>query len=69
MSPQRKPDVCWKCNGSGKFYSGGAVVNGVYTGKVGKCYPCEGKGHQTEADKRRTNYYYAHIYRPAGGFM
>ena len=54
--------TCWKCGGSGKYYSGGAVVNGKYTGNVGMCYPCRGKGWQTTADRRRTNYYYNFVY-------
>lgn len=57
--------LCWKCHGSGKFFSGGMVLNGRYTGTVGKCFPCGGKGQQTPADVRRTEYYFAHIYRAA----
>ncbi len=56
---------CEGCNGSGKFYSGGAVVNGVYTGKIGTCYRCNGKGHQSAADRKRNlNYdrYFRKVY-------
>ena len=49
---------CWKCNGTGKFYAGGAVVNGVYTGRVGPCYGCQGKGFQTPSDRKRNTYYW-----------
>jgi hypothetical protein len=50
--------TCWKCQGTGKYYSGGAVVNGVYTGKVGECYGCQGKGYQTPADRKRCAFYW-----------
>ena len=56
---------CFKCMGSGLFYSGGAVVNGVYTGQTGKCYACEGHGKQTPRDFHRNRTYwnkYARIY-------
>jgi len=56
---------CHKCQGSGNFYSGGAVVNGVYTGHIGKCYGCEGHGKQTPQDFHRNRTYwnkYARIY-------
>jgi hypothetical protein len=50
----RKVEVdCPACAGTGKHYSGGAVVNGKYTGKVGNCYRCNGKGKQNDADRRR----------------
>jgi predicted PP-loop superfamily ATPase len=42
---------------------GGAVVNGVYTGKIGPCFRCEGKGYQTAADQKRNRYYDQHIRR------
>lgn len=49
--------VCGGCGGHGRYYSGGAVVNGHYTGRIGKCFRCGGKGYQTSADERR-NYGY-----------
>lgn len=50
--------ICFKCSGRGRlyrgrFYSGGAVVNGVYTGSVGSCCGCQGKGWQSPADIKR----------------
>ena len=54
------------CGGTGKFYSGGAVVNGTYTGTVGTCYRCEGKGWQSEADRKRNRYYDNHVRRIPG---
>ena len=51
-----------ECGGSGKFYSGGAVVNGRYTGRIGECFRCQGKGYQTAADRKR-NYWYDAKYR------
>jgi len=49
---------CWKCGGSGLYYFGGAVVNGVYIGKTGDCFACEGKGEQTDADRLRCFWYW-----------
>ena len=51
---------CWKCVGSGKFYSGGAVVNGKYTGRTGDCFACQGKGYQTPDDQARNRAYWRH---------
>lgn len=51
------------CNGSGKFYSGGAIVNGSFTGTIGICFRCEGKGWQSEADRKRNRYYDNHVRR------
>ena len=51
------------CSGTGRFYSGGAVVNGTYTGTLGTCYRCEGKGWQSEADRKRNAYYDNHVRR------
>lgn len=51
-----------ECGGSGLFYMGGAVVNGVYTGRTGVCFRCNGKGHQ-DADDRERNYWYDAKYR------
>jgi hypothetical protein len=52
-----------ECGGSGKFYSGGMILNGVYTGTIGVCYRCGGKGYQTEADVKRNRYYDSHVRR------
>jgi len=51
-------EQCYKCLGSGLYYMGGAVVNGVYTGKTGECYACRGKGEQTDEDRLRCHYYW-----------
>jgi hypothetical protein len=42
---------CAKCSGSGRY------------GEDGDCYRCEGKGYQTEADRRR-NWGYAQFNKP-----
>lgn len=57
MEEQKFPK-CHKCDGSGLYHSGGAVVNGRYTGKTGPCYACQGKGHQTPEDERRNRTYW-----------
>ena len=49
----------------GKYYSGGSVVNGEYTGRIGTCYRCNGKSYQTDADRRR-NYGYDARHRSVG---
>lgn len=50
---------CHKCiDGSGKFYAGGGTVNGVYTGKVGDCYGCQGHGLCTPSDRHRNRVYW-----------
>lgn len=51
-----KPNNC-QCDGTGNFYSGGGMLNGKYTGKVGVCYRCGGKGWQNNADQKRNEYY------------
>ena len=45
--------TCWKCNGSGLYYFGGMVLNGVYQGKTGPCFQCEGTGMEGDADRTR----------------
>jgi hypothetical protein len=45
--------TCDSCGGSGKWYGHGYVLNGVFQGPTGKCYPCNGKGYQTDEDRRR----------------
>jgi hypothetical protein len=50
--------VCWKCSGSGLFYFGGPIVNGVYQGRTGPCFGCEGTGQQSNADRLRCHYYW-----------
>lgn len=42
---------CGRCAGTGAYITG--TVNGVPTGPGGICYRCEGKGFQTDADRRR----------------
>jgi hypothetical protein len=44
---------CPACNGTGKHHGPGYVENGVFKGKVGTCYRCNGKGKQNDADRRR----------------
>lgn len=51
------------CRGTGEFCSGGAVVNGVYTGKRGTCFRCNGKGWQSDEDRKRNAYYDNHVRR------
>jgi hypothetical protein len=51
-------EQCWKCGGSGIFYGGGMVENGVYKGFSGECYGCAGKGKQNNADRIRNHYYW-----------
>lgn len=50
--------TCHKCGGSGLYYFGGAVVNGVYTGQTGDCYACGGKGKQDDGDRVRCHGYW-----------
>lgn len=50
--------TCWKCSGSGLFYFGGPIVNGVYQGKTGPCFGCEGTGQQSNEDRIRCHYYW-----------
>ena len=45
--------TCWKCNGSGLYYFGGPTVNGVYQGKTGPCFQCEGTGKEGDNDRTR----------------
>lgn len=49
--PAVKNETCNACDGSGVYQQGG-----------GRCFRCEGKGHQTVADRRR-NYGYDNYYR------
>jgi hypothetical protein len=51
-------ETCYKCVGSGLYYYGGPVVNGVYQGKTGVCYGCGGKGKQSDDDRKRCHYYW-----------
>ena len=51
-------ETCYKCGGSGLYYFGGPVVNGVYQGKTGPCFGCGGDGQQTDDDRRRCHYYW-----------
>ena len=43
-------ETCWKCGGSGMFYGGGIVENGVYKGYSGDLLRLRGQGH---AEQRR----------------
>ncbi len=64
-APIDTPAYPCECNGTGKFYIGGAVVNGVYTGTIGECFRCVGKGWQTDTDRKRNRYYDTHVRRIA----
>lgn len=62
--PQPSPDhTPCSCGGSGLFYGRGAVVNGKFTGNVGTCFRCGGKGWQSPADVKRNAYYDVHVRR------
>jgi DnaJ-class molecular chaperone len=52
--------TCAKCGGSGLFYGHGSIENGRFTGKVGKCYACGGKGKQTRSDAYRNRAWVKH---------
>lgn len=52
-----------KCSGSGVFRWGGGTVNGVFTGKTGVCFGCQGKGWMSAADRKRDAYYWNHVAR------
>lgn len=55
---ESKPDTeCDGCGGSGIWYGRGYMENGVFRGPTGKCFRCDGKGHQTEADRKRNQNY------------
>lgn len=56
---------CHNCK-DGVYYISGAVVNGVFRGRTGMCFQCQGKGYTTAADRRRTDNYYRYHYRPWG---
>lgn len=58
--PNSKPGKCAKCNGTGVFRFGGAVVNGKFIGKSGPCWSCAGTGHQTRSDIHRNVAYNRH---------
>jgi hypothetical protein len=49
---------CGRCSATGKFIT--RVENGVPKGPGGPCFRCNGKGHHTEADRRRNNYHDQH---------
>ena len=55
--PNAAPGVCAKCNGLGIYRYGGAVVNGKFQGKEGKCFSCSGTGQQTKKDIGRNHAY------------
>lgn len=55
--PNAAPGPCAKCNGSGVYKFGGAVVNGVFQGKSGTCFSCSGTGVQTKKDIGRNHAY------------
>jgi DnaJ-class molecular chaperone len=58
--PNATPGRCAKCNGSGVYRWGGAVVNGVFKGKEGSCHSCGGTGRQTRTDIARNMAYNRH---------
>jgi hypothetical protein len=44
---------CDGCPGDGIHRWNGRWVGGVWTGKAGQCFRCEGKGYQTPEDVER----------------
>lgn len=59
-----EPDTkCDGCGGSGIWYGRGYMLNGVFQGPTGKCFRCDGKGHQTKADRIRNSNYDNYIRR------
>ena len=58
MAAETRHD-CPRCMGSGKFTA--QVVNGRPVGPGGDCYRCDGKGWQSDADRRRNAYYDARV--------
>lgn len=52
---------CDGCPGDGIYRGHGYVENGVFKGVTGKCFRCDGKGYQTDADVRRCSNYDNHI--------
>jgi DnaJ-class molecular chaperone len=55
--PNAKPGKCEKCNGSGVYRWGGAVINGQFVGKSGPCHSCRGTGRQSRSDIGRNTAY------------
>jgi len=56
--PRPTKEFCGRCAGTGQFIT--MVENGKPKGPGGICFRCEGKGHQTEADHKRNEYYDTH---------
>lgn len=55
---------CDGCAGDGVFrYAGGCFENGVWKGKTGTCFRCNGTGRQAVKDQRRNRYYDSHVRR------
>lgn len=63
--PRSGREKCGHC-ANGVYYISGAMVNGKFVGKTGKCFQCQGKGYTTPDDRRRTNNYYRYYWRPLG---
>ena len=57
---------CDGCRGDGVYYGAGGTVNGHFVGFKGRCFRCQGKGHQTKADVKRNTYYDNRIRRIPG---
>ena len=49
---------CRRCSGTGAFTT--YIENGVPKGPGGPCFRCNGKGYQTDADRRRNTYHDEH---------
>jgi hypothetical protein len=49
--------ICSSCGATGLYFGRGAVLNGKFTGFIGKCYRCNGKGYQTPEDEKRNACY------------
>lgn len=58
--PNSSPGPCAKCNGSGEYRWGGAMVNGVWKGKSGACFSCRGTGKQNRRQIVRNITYNRH---------
>ena len=55
---------CHRCGGTGRFIT--RIENGKPVGPAGhSCFRCDGKGHHTQADRKR-NYGHAMNYVPPG---
>lgn len=40
-----------------------SIVNGVYTGRTGPCFGCQGKGKADDSDRTRCHFYFRDHFR------